>query len=416
MLPSPLAGDRVLIIKFWGLGNIIQASPTLKMLRQNLPNCHLTFLTLSQNLGLYDRNNLYDRSLALTLKPMLPFVWEVLKLIRLLRKERFKWVIDLEPLTNFSESIAYLSGAPNRVGFVRERFLPPYDSRGEKKGGHSERSEESHKLHSLYTHPVEFHEKIHIRDTFKTIAQSLLPPYNSNGEQKVGLDVLPPYDSWGEKKGGSLERSEEPFDDELIPILLNHEDQSFLDSFSQKHGIRAQDFLVGININASEVAKERRWLPERFAELADRIANTGTARIVFLGSPAERVYVEEAVSRMTTVPIIAAGKTTLRQMIALLGCCNLFISNDSGPVHMASAQGTPTVAIFGPESPDRYGPRESKHRVIYKGLPCSPCISFHNAKKVHCPEPKPPCIYHITVEEVWEAVKPLLPLPTPLRQ
>jgi heptosyltransferase-2 len=133
-----------------------------------------------------------------------------------------------------------------------------------------------------------------------------------------------------------------------------------------------------------------------------------------LGSPAEQAYVEEAVSRMNTTPIMAAGKTTLRQMIALLTRCNLFISSDSGPVHMATAQGTPTVAIFGPESPDRYGPRESKHRTIYKRLPCSPCISFHNAKKVHCPESKPPCIYQITVDEVWEAVKPLLPSSSPL--
>jgi ADP-heptose:LPS heptosyltransferase len=261
--------------------------------------------------------------------------------------------------------------------------------------------------HSLYTHPVAFQENVHIRDTFKTIAHSLFPPYYCpNGRLRRR----------GEQKGvysESTNQQKESPTDELIPILLTQEDQLFLDSFSKEHGISAQDFLVGINVNASEVAKERRWLPERFAELADRITLHGVTKIVLLGSRNERKYVEGVAAQMTAVPIMAAGKTTLRQMIALLSRCNLFISNDSGPVHMASAQGTPTVAIFGPESPVRYGPRGEQHRAIYKGLPCSPCISFHNAKKVHCPEPKPPCIYQITVDEIWEAVKPLLPSSSP---
>ncbi|KPL08187.1 hypothetical protein AMJ86_01650 [bacterium SM23_57] len=355
--PSPKTGDRILIMKYWGLGNIIQASPTLKKIRQSCPDCQITFLTLSQNSGLYDNNGLYDRSLSLPMKSMIPFAWEVLKLIGKLRKQRFDWVIDLDPLTFFSESMAFLSGAPCRAGFVRAE-----DQR------------------SLYTHPVLFREDIHICDVFQTVAHTL-DAHNGDGQ--------------------------------LIPIVLNQEEESFLDSFCRDHHIAQDDFLVGINVNASEVAKERRWPRERFAELADRITNTNISRVILLGSPSEREYVQKVASQMTTKPIMAAGKTTLRQMIALLGRCNLFISNDSGPVHMAVAQGSPTVAIFGPETPERYGPRGSKHQVIYKGLPCSPCISFFNAKKVHCDNPTPPCIYQITTDEIWEVVQPLLPTTSP---
>lgn len=351
---TPVSGDRLLITKFWGLGNIIQAGPTLNMIRQGFPDCSLTFLTLSQNRGLYDNNNLYDYTLTLPLKSMLPFTWEVGKLIVKLRRQKFDWVIDLDPLTNFSESLAYLSGAASRVGFVR--------SQGVK---------------SLYTHPVVFDESEHISDIFQSIAASL-----------------------GVAKG----------DGQLIPVTLNHDEHRFVSQFCREHDIADGDFLVGINVNASDVARERRWPQDRFAQLADRIVDSSPVKILLLGSPAEQEYVEDVAAQMTSSPIIAAGKTTLRQMIALLGRCNLFISNDSGPVHMAGAQGTPTIAIFGPESPERYGPRSKHQQVIYKGLPCSPCISFHNAKKVHCDHPTPPCIYDITVDDLWKKVESLLSL------
>jgi len=339
-------------MKFWGLGNIIQAGPTLKMIRQGFPGCPITFMTLSQNRGLYDNNNLYDHTLTLPLKSMLPFTWEVGKLIVKLRRQKFDWVIDLDPLTNFSESLAYLSGAASRVGFVR-----------------------SPGAGSLYTHAVVFNENEHISDIFQSVAMSL-----------------------GVAKG----------DGQLIPVTLNHDEHQFVSRFCQKYDIADDDFLVGINVNASDVARERRWPQERFAKLADRIVDSSPVKILLLGSPAEQEYVEEVAAQMTSSPIIAAGQTSLRQMIALLGRCNLFISNDSGPVHMAGAQGTHTVAIFGPESPERYGPRSKHQQVIYKGLPCSPCISFHNAKKVHCDHPMPPCIYDITVDDLWEKVEPLL--------
>jgi ADP-heptose:LPS heptosyltransferase len=350
---SPIAGDRLLIMKFWGLGNIIQAGPALKMIRESFPDCHITFLTLTQNQGLYDNNGLYDESLTLPLKDMLPFAWEVAKLISRFRKQRYDWVIDLDPLTYFSESMAYLSGAPCRIGFVR--------SDGER---------------SLYTHPQTFNEDDHISDVFQSVALLI-----------------------GASHG----------DSQLIPIKVSNEDSEFIGQFFQENQVSDGDFVVGINVNASDVAKERRWPQDRFAELADRIVASSSVKVVLLGSAAEREYVQAVVDQMSNVPIVAAGKTSLRQMIALLGKCNLFISNDSGPVHMAGAQSTPTVAIFGPESPERYGPRGKHQQVIYKGLPCSPCISFRNAKKVHCEHPAPPCIYDITVDELWAMVKPLLP-------
>jgi ADP-heptose:LPS heptosyltransferase len=232
---------------------------------------------------------------------------------------------------------------------------------------------------SLYTHPVEFREDEHIRNTFRSVALSL------------GAD---------------------PGDGQLIPIIVNQEESAFLTDFFHRYELNDNLFLTGINVNASEVARERRWPQERFAELADRIASVDNCRIILLGSPAEKEYVEQVASMMTTAPIITAGKTTLHQMIALLNRLNLFISNDSGPVHMACAQGTPTIAIFGPESPKRYGPIGDQHRTVYLGLPCSPCISFHNAKKVQCPNSIPLCIYDITTDQIWAVVRPFLPVPT----
>ena len=84
---APQPGERILVMKFWGLGNIIQAAPTLKLIRQTFPGCHITFLTLSQNLGLYDHNGLYNRAISLPLKGFFSFAWEVIKLVFRLRAD-----------------------------------------------------------------------------------------------------------------------------------------------------------------------------------------------------------------------------------------------------------------------------------------------------------------------------------------
>ncbi|PIU66339.1 MAG: hypothetical protein COS84_05880, partial [Armatimonadetes bacterium CG07_land_8_20_14_0_80_40_9] len=112
-------------------------------------------------------------------------------------------------------------------------------------------------------------------------------------------------------------------------------------------------------------------------------------------------FVKEITKVMRNKPIIAAGKTTLRQFSALVKKSNLFIGVDSGPIHIAAAMKIPVVALFGAADPDYLGPYGNNHIVITKRkyFPCSPCA------QTVCLRPAKSCMQAITVDEVWQTVK-----------
>jgi ADP-heptose:LPS heptosyltransferase len=91
-------------------------------------------------------------------------------------------------------------------------------------------------------------------------------------------------------------------------------------------------------------------------------------------------------------------------MFRLLRAAALLVTNDSGPLHLADALGTPTVSFFGPETPTLYGPRGPRNTVLYRAIDCSPCISIYNAKTVRCMRSAPECLSGITVDEALAAV------------
>lgn len=130
--------------------------------------------------------------------------------------------------------------------------------------------------------------------------------------------------------------------------------------------------LVGIHAGAR--APSRRWPPERFAALADAIVGLLGATIVLTGSPEEIEQIDRVEDRMTTEPLNVSGRTSLGGLAALIERFDLFISNDTGPAHIAQALGTPSVIVFGPADPVRWAPQDqSRHRIVHQPVPCSPC-------------------------------------------
>ncbi|MBU0518104.1 glycosyltransferase family 9 protein, partial [bacterium] len=164
------------------------------------------------------------------------------------------------------------------------------------------------------------------------------------------------------------------------------------------------DFIVGINVNASDVAIERRWPLENFAALADLLSQRLGANVILVGAPDEVPYVERAIAMMRETPVNLSGRTTLREVIALMDRMHLFITNDSGPLHLAYAMGTPTISLFGPETPLRYGPIGKKHSAVYKQIDCSPCLNFGNLKRSNCQQ-EGRCMKEIKVHEIFELVE-----------
>jgi len=134
--------------------------------------------------------------------------------------------------------------------------------------------------------------------------------------------------------------------------------------------------MIGVSPGAA-YGGAKRWLPERFAEAAARIANARDASIALFGSQAEREICSQIeVSTLLRGVEISnyAGRTSLGQFIELAASCEIFLTNDSGAMHIASALGIPTVAIFGATDDVATGPTGPLARVVREPVECSPCL------------------------------------------
>ncbi len=155
------------------------------------------------------------------------------------------------------------------------------------------------------------------------------------------------------------------------------------DSILTEGGVNSGDILVGLQLGAS--AEDKRWPIARFAELADRLVEVFGVKILLTGSVKEVQYGKEFEAIVTTKPLNLIGRTDLRELVALLKRCNLFISNDTGPLHIATAVGTRTINISLASVHFREtGPYGEGHYVVGAELPCSPCGFNSSCKDMVC--------------------------------
>jgi lipopolysaccharide heptosyltransferase II len=211
-------------------------------------------------------------------------------------------------------------------------------------------------------------------------------------------EMLPPY----EKEKHALERYLEvarylgavnPSPTCELPI--EREVEIMKERLDKIAGARhALPLLVVINPVARWITKL--WSEQKFAELADRLIQEKNAVIIFTGSSDDRAVIARIVSMMKQEAENWAGETTLKELAALASLSNLFITTDTGPMHLAAAAGAKVVALFGPTAPWRTGPYGASHIVVSKALECSPCFQ-RKCGDVQCMEA-------ITVEEVLEKI------------
>ncbi|MBI3317936.1 MAG: lipopolysaccharide heptosyltransferase II [Candidatus Omnitrophica bacterium] len=181
-------------------------------------------------------------------------------------------------------------------------------------------------------------------------------------------------------------------------ILREEEERAA--SLLREWGILPEDQLVALHAGANW--KLKRWPLAHFAALADALADRWGAKVLFVGDKGDLPLTREIAGRMKSRPILAAGKTSFRELGAVLKRANLLISNDSGPLHMGLAAGTPVVALFGPTDPKLTGPPQgSRGATLFGSIGCPvPCY------QLRCPLNL--CMQQITVEEVLAAVQPFL--------
>ncbi len=144
----------------------------------------------------------------------------------------------------------------------------------------------------------------------------------------------------------------------------------------------------------------KRWPLAHFVRLADALAAHGLQVVIVGGS--EDAEAAGAIARQAkTAPLLAAGKLRLKETGALISRCQLFIGNDSAPLHMAAAVRTPSIGLFGPTNPAQFRPYGPGNSVVYKALPCSPCYNYLGGLLQYWPRcARPLCMEAISVEEV----------------
>ena len=149
----------------------------------------------------------------------------------------------------------------------------------------------------------------------------------------------------------------------------------------------------------------KRWPPQRFAALADRLIEERGAQVLLVGGLGDKAIAAAIKESTGHEPWDLTGQLTFGQLGALLERCDLFVGHDTGAMHMAVAVGAPVVAIFGPSDPRMYGPYGKNGVTLWHDVGCNPCL-LRGRWDAACRQFK--CIEAVTIEEVWRAATAFL--------
>ena len=352
---------EILVMKYFGIGSILLSAPMFRALREAFPEAKITFITFYNNREMCERLQLADKYLFLRKNNIYIFIGSLLKILFKFSRHRFDIAIDMEFFSKFSSILTYFSLAGKRVGFYIKN--------------------EPRTL--LYTHPISFNYYKHITQIFLALVQ------------EVGASTK---------------------DMNLSRIKIYNVEKDFVGQFIRDHKIEKTKKII-INVNVGDMCLERRWPKDYFVSFINSLSKYPDFSFIFIGSKEDVAYVQTIIDSLDKKEgvINLAGKTSLGQLLTLFEACDLFITSDSGPLHLAELSTIKTISFFGPETPVLYGPRGNNHAVFYKGLYCSPCLNVYNVKTAmygnkRCFEGSNRCMHAISVGEVLERVRQLLGL------
>jgi heptosyltransferase II len=340
---------NILTISTTGIGNLILYTPVLRALRRDFPESHIALLVASTTAAkLLEGCKEIDEIIIINKNKKDIFYW--LKIFKHIKKTRFDLVI-----TSFLDKsfkvvfFSWLTGARYRIGYKNKEYG------------------------WLYSHQVPITEKKHEIE------------YNLDLVRAIGLIVR---------------RA-----NEKVPFIYTTPlEEELANDFLLKNSVSRKDLLVGVHPGSGlSIGAAKRWSREKFAMLCDHILTIPKAKVIVFGGPEERYAAEEMAKFMRKKPVIIAGDTDIRTTAALIKRSDLFISNDSGLMHLATAVKTPVLAIFGPTLWWKNYPWGKNNVIIRKEMACSPC---YNYQSIQCKTLR--CLEMIKVEEAWQKVKEML--------
>jgi heptosyltransferase-2 len=332
--------NRILVRGVNWVGDTVLSYPTVQQLKTLFPKSHLAVLIPSYLVDLWKTNPYVDEIIPFQKKGGIGSLWEDLNLSQSLKERNFDLAVIL-PRSFRSALHIYLARIPIRIGY-RDEGRSLFLTHGIR------RTKEILHVHRVYYY------------------QKLLEPL------------------------GKIEDPPSP------QIFLREEDRKWANRVLKDLGIPEGKPLIGMNPGAT-YGLAKCWYPDRFGEVGKRLSEKWQARVLLFGKEEERPIVHEILKHMGTKGIDLIGKTGLLQLAALMERCHLLVTNDTGTMHVATAVGTPVVAIFGSTPPLTTGPWGDGHVVVKRDVPCSPCW-----KRI-CPTDHQ-CMDLITVDEVEEAV------------
>jgi len=333
---------RILIARTDRIGDVVLSTPVIRAMRQAYPDAYIAMLVASAAREVVDGSPLIDEVIVLDKEAKHSGWLKTLRFARLLRNKKFELALILHP-TNRVHLLAFLAGIPKRVGYNRKMgFLLTERIAHEKQSGRK--------------HELE---------------------YNLDLVRYLGI---------------------EPKDKSLF-MQVSSEAQGLADAMLKDAGIAGSDRLLAIHPAASCPSKI--WPKDRFAQVADALVEKYGFKVVIVAGPKDVSVASEVASLMRNPSVNLAGKTSLAQLAGILKECKLFISNDSGPVHVASAVGTPVISIFGRSqkglAPSRWGPVGEDDRFLHKDVGCIECLAHNCINGFEC-------LGAITVEDVLNMV------------
>lgn len=340
------AYGRILIIRLDRIGDVVLSTPVIKALRDAYPDAHIAMMVRPYAREIVEGNPFLDEVIVYDKEGSHKGIAGNLRFARELGEKKFDIAIILHP-TSRTHMIARLAGIPERVGYDRKAgFL----------------------LTKKVPHTKQFGMKHEI-----DYALDLL--------RYIGIEPK----------------------DRTLYMPVNDASERKIEGLLAENGVKGSDILVAINPGASCASK--RWGIKNFAEVANGLADRYGARIAVISGAVDKHFADELASSVSKGAINLAGRTGIGDVASLLRRCRLFISNDSGPVHIGCAVGTPVIAIFGRSdrglSPERWGPSGKRDIVLHKSAGCEICYA-HNCRSGFR------CLDSITPAEVLGAAGKIL--------
>lgn len=359
--------QHILVTLLCPIGDTLLATPALRALRGRYPHATISAVVSASNTGVLEGNPDITRRLLVPGLGEGPLALRFVTAVRAISREKRKYDLIVN-LSAAGSIVTFLAGITAR----RLRLdMPPL---WWLVGGHSA--------------------AFRARHTMDQYLQAVTPALGTWSDAATATDPTDPTAH--------------------VPRLyLTIEDRSTARRLLRQHGLSPSSVLIAMHVGGDGFGGRKQWAAERFAAVAMHLIERYDAHVLLLGGRSDEAAVYAVGGRIRHGATVLAGVTSLKVTAALIEQSLLFIGNDSGPLHMAAAVGTPAVGIFGPSDWQQFHPIGKpgyQQRVVRSDLPCSPCFRFLGNEPWWYRNPcqSRACLNAITPQQVLDAALDLL--------